>query len=113
MIKRINVNESNENDRRRRAKLTERAWNNKLASGKDLRDAIDDEDYERVVHCLRACWQEINEKMPEDFDEYDLEDKFVELDPIEEDGYDEDELNYQLSDLYDFCDGYGIWVELN
>lgn len=47
MIKRINVNESNENDRRRRAKLTERAWDKKLTCGKDLRDAIDDEDYER------------------------------------------------------------------
>jgi len=89
--------------------LTEKKWDYTLQSGKALRQAIDDEDVERVKENLKKCWEEIHKQFPDDFDEYELEDKITEIDYSEDDI---DEVDYQLDDLYDFCDAMSIWVEL-
>ena len=90
--------------------LTEKRWSYKLKSGKALRQAVDDEDYDAVKDGLIAAYKEINEAMPEYFDESDLEQAIFDLEGLD---LDEDELNFALNDFYDLCDNLGIWVDMN
>lgn len=102
-------------------KLEEKQWKHELTSGKKLRQAIDSENYEEVKNALKDCYREINQLIPDDFEEYQLEDKLEELDildtepnadfDVDEDDV-EDNWNYALSDFYDFCDAYNIWVSM-
>lgn len=101
--------------------LTEKKWEVRLESGKALRQAIDGEDGEEIKEALKNCYKEINRKMPEEFDEDELESMLDDLDMAdfsenEEVGVDaeeaEDNVNAYLGDFYDFCDGYNIWVEI-
>lgn len=103
------------------ATLTEKKWEVRLESGKALRQAIDGEDGEEIKEALKNCYKEINRKMPEEFDEDELESMLDDLDMAdfsenEEVGVDaeeaEDNVNAYLGDFYDFCDGYNIWVEI-
>lgn len=103
------------------ANLTEKKWEVRLESGKALRQAIDGEDGEEIKEALKNCYKEINRKMPEEFDEDELESMLDDLDMAdfsenEEVGVDaeeaEDNVNAYLGDFYDFCDGYNIWVEI-
>lgn len=98
-------------------------WVYTLKAGKPLRAAVNSEDYEAVIEQLKSCWREINREFPEQFDEYDLDDVLEELDNerdnvLNYEEYDmtyedvEDNINYQLSNLYDFCDAFNIWVEI-
>lgn len=103
------------------ANLTEKKWEVRLESGKALRQAIDGEDGEEIKEALKNCYKEINRKMPEEFDEDELESMLDDLDMAdfsenEEVGVDAEEAEYNvnayLGDFYDFCDGYNIWVEI-
>ena len=38
-------------------------WNYKLDSGKALREAIDNDNSENTLNCLRKCYEEIREAM--------------------------------------------------
>lgn len=98
-------------------------WTYTLKSGKALREAIDNDDNLATLEALKACWQEIHDNYPDSYDDYDLERDLAdienEMDNIMNfDDYDltdediEDNINYMLDNLYDFCDGYNIWVEL-
>ena len=58
---------------------------------------------------LQEVWSSIHEMLPDEFDEFELEDKIQYIDDIE----DEDEMDYELSDLYDFCDAENIWIPLS
>lgn len=99
-------------------------WKIKLMSGKNLRRAIDSEDKVAVLEALKDCWEEIHKKMPDDYDEYDLEndldeienqldnaENYEEYDMTEDDV--EGEVNYLLDQFYDFCDNARVWVELD
>ena len=100
-----------------------RRWTYKLMTGKQLRQAISDDDMTATLDALKECWEEINKAMPDIYDEDDLEDDLEELDnqldncknyedySMTEDDV-QDEINWQLSRLYDFCDEWGIWVEV-
>ena len=98
-------------------------WNYKLDSGKALREAIDNDDGENTLNCLRKCYEEIHKLIPDIYDEDDLTDDISEinnqLDNLE--NYEEynmteedcqDEINDLLSDFYDFCDDNRIWIGL-
>lgn len=98
-------------------------WKYKLKSGRALRSAINDNDYYGILTQLRSCWKEIHEQFPDDFDEDELEDMYDDinnaLDNVQNaNEYDlseediEDEINYFLDDLYDFCDALRIWIKL-
>lgn len=98
-------------------------WKYKLKSGRALRNAINDNDYRGTLTQLRNCWKEIHEQFPDDFDEDELEDLYDDinnaLDNVQNaNEYDlseediEDEINYFLNDLYDFCDALKIWIKL-
>jgi len=98
-------------------------WKYRLESGKALRQAIDMEDYEKVVEGLRCLYREIHKVVPEMYDEDDLQNTMDDLDMLEgtvygyqEEDVDEDELveeiDYALGEVYDLCDTYRLWVEV-
>lgn len=109
--------------RRRIVASDERAWKYTLKHGKALRNAIFEEDADTLLDELAECWKEIHENFPEDYDEFDLEDDLADIENqrdnlVNHDDYDmtyedvQDEINYMLNNLYDFCDGYRIWIDI-
>lgn len=100
-------------------------WKIKLANGKNLRRAIDSgDDMVNVLTALEDCWREIHKKMPDEYDEDDLEN---DLDEIENqidnaENYDDygmseyevqEEIDYLLDQFYDFCDNARVWVNMD
>lgn len=107
----------------RKAAITSGKWVYTLKNGKALRQAIADEDQLGILTVLRDCWEEIHERFPEEYDEDDLSDELEDIDnEIDNlDNYEEydmtyedieDNINYLLGNLYDFCDAFNIWVAL-
>lgn len=99
-------------------------WKYKLSTGAALRTAIDDNNNEETLQRLKKCYEEIHKLMSDVYEEEDLYEDLSEidnqLDNLENyEDYDmtlqdcEDEINYLLSDFYDFCDNNRIWVGLN
>ena len=97
------------------SKLTEKKWELELKAGAGLRDAIEDEDYKEVVEKIKDCYREINDKRPDLLDEDELDNIIEDLDVsfVEEEDFTEDNIDYYLNDLYDFCDNSGIWLNLS
>ena len=98
-------------------------WKYTLKTGKELREALQENDMEETLNILKKCWREIHKALPEEYDEDDLnndiDDIENQLDNLENyDDYDmtledvEDEINYLLDNFYDFCDNMRIWVEV-
>lgn len=98
-------------------------WKYKLKHGMPLREAIDNQEYNKVVKELKACFKELHKAVPNDYEEYDLErdlsdiedfeymlDEYFEDESIEEDLV--TEIDSKLNDLYDLCDAYNVWVEI-
>lgn len=84
-------------------------WDYTLHWGKQLREAIDDEDVGMVVKCLIACYRELLDKLNEedkDWKEFDIEDAIFNLENFD---YDEDVDDY-LAEFYDLCDDVRAWV---
>lgn len=99
--------------------LTEGKWRYELKSGEALRKAIRDEDVKAIQSALMDAYKEIHEAMPDDFEDYELEDKLEELEILDTefdpDIHDDEEdvienWDYELSDFYDLCDELKIWV---
>lgn len=92
-------------------------WRFKLTAGKALREAIYNEDRESILDNLIRCWQKIHDLIPDDYEEYELEDDIEAIEGVrddmeyEDEDYVEEEIDGLLRDFYDFCDGYRIWVE--
>ena len=88
-------------------------WDYIITNGKELREAIDNENAEQTVKCLITCCEELlhklNRRDKEDFEE-DMNDIIDTLYDI--DSYDEDAINDCLSDFYDICDYVKAWVEM-
>jgi hypothetical protein len=96
-------------------------WNYTLCFGKELREAIDDENIEMVTKCLIACFRELLNKMSDDdkdLYEDSITDYIEELEEFVPDDEDEDEeygnnvLNHILGMFYDICDDVRAWVEV-
>lgn len=89
-------------------------WRYTLKFGEALRNAIDEEDYDAILSALVACFTELNKALPEDYDEYELENDLEDIAAIREnfeDGEDvEDDINYKLDELYDLGDGLRVWI---
>lgn len=113
-------------------KLKEKKWEHKI--DKDLafrlRDILedDDTDYEALRKVMKDIYDNIHRLIPDMFDENECESAKEDLDMLdteEEDGfydpddeeYDfvdtvEDSWNYELSNLYDICDTFNIWIPI-
>ena len=99
--------------------LTEGKWNYKVPDimAKNLRKAIDDDNYEVIITTLISIYKYLKDILPEDLDDYidsaieELE--FLDISPdADEDEMEEfyEELNANLSNFYDFCDDLKIWI---
>ena len=98
-------------------------WRYTLKTGKELREVLQEDNCEKTLNVLDKCWREIYDALPDEYDEDDLANDLAnienELDNVENyESYDmtyedvEDNINYLLSEFYDFCDNMRIWVEL-
>ena len=98
-------------------------WKYRLKVGSDLREAINDENYEDVLKYLEKAWREINKQFPEDYEEDELNDDIADIENERDNLYNyedydmtiedvEENINYLLSNFYDYCDNMGIWVEM-
>lgn len=88
-------------------------WDYIIKSGKELREAIHNEDIEQTVKCLISCCEELLRKLnlrdKDDFEE-DINDIIDTLYDI--DSYDIDTVDDCLRDFYDICDYVAAWVEM-
>ena len=113
-------------------------WKHRVnLQSKNLRAAIDNDDYEGIKLNAIAVLEKAKTFFNEDEEDYilseidDLIEEFNDLSTDESDyedyvDYDNDDydapsdaeeameqqFNYALSQLYDFCDGYGIWLDI-
>lgn len=83
-------------------------WRYTLKAGKELREAIIAEDTEGTLKALGKAWEEIHAQFPDEYDECDLTNDLDNIEMVETE--DNDEINYLLDELYDYCDNTRIWV---
>lgn len=84
-------------------------WDYTLKWGEALREAIYEEDTERVVKCLIACYRELLNKLSDedkDWYECDIEDAIFNLENFDED----EDVNEYLECFYDLCDDVRAWI---
>ena len=84
-------------------------WNYTLKWGKQLHEAIYDEDVEMVVKCLIACYRELLNKLSDedrDWKEFDIEEEIFCLENFDE----EEDVDDYLERFYDICDDVRAWV---
>ena len=90
-------------------------WDYTLKWGKQLHEAIYDEDAEIVVKCLIACYRELLNKLSDEDREcykYDIEDIIEILTLYALDPDDEDDVDYYLDEFYDICDDVRAWIAI-
>lgn len=86
-------------------------WRYTLKVSSELRMAIADEDIWDVCDALEKAWKEIHEQFPDEYGEFELENDLENICDARE-TEDEEEVDYLLSELYDYCDNTRIWIEL-
>lgn len=98
-------------------------WKYRLKTGSDLREAISNENYEDILKYLEKSWREINKQFPNDYEDDELNNDIADIENerdnlLNYEDYDmtmedvEENINYLLSNLYDYCDNMGIWIEI-
>ncbi len=88
-------------------------WIYTLKIGKRLRSAIYDENTENILSILIEAWKEIHNQFPDIYDEYDLECDVEDIEIVNKnDDVNYEDIDYLLSQLYDYCDGIGIWIDV-
>ena len=89
------------------------SWEYRLPYSKDLRAAIDDGDLENLKDYLKLSilWVAANvaDVVSSDYDDL-IED--LDLLDIDEDDDVEEQLDYILSEFYDLCDVYRVWIDI-
>lgn len=81
-----------------------------------LREAIKDDDALATCSFMQLIYDDIYEKINDEdiFTEDELERYKEDIDLIDLDAKDADEaVNYELDNLYDFCDSLNIWIPIN
>lgn len=86
------------------------SWKYTLKIGKELRKTIEDDDSAKIILMLKKAWEEIHAQFPDVYDENCLQDDLEEIENIDKD--DSEEINYALSNLYDYCDTTRIWIDI-
>lgn len=91
-----------------------KGWECKCRNGKRLRAAINDDDIVGVLKALIDCYNEIASNCYTDDEDFAEECAgYVEEinDLLEYGTPEEDDVNYELNEFYDFCDNLNIWIE--
>lgn len=82
-------------------------WKYELKCGKELRDAIW-EDNKRTLSVIEKAYKELLKAKLISKDDYEsYTDEFILYDV---DDLDDDDINYELRELYDLCDSIGVWI---
>ena len=91
-------------------------WQYTIHGGKELREAIENDELETVAQCLVTCIKELYSKLSDEdkaYEGYDLE---CLIDSVTADidygDFDEDEINDYLEEFYDICDDVQAWIEI-
>lgn len=95
-------------------------WKYTLKNGKILREAIKEEDYEKILRTLKECYTEILDffvkegltELEDRDDEYEEYTENIDMLLEDIDNIEEEEIDYELSLFYDLCDNTNIWIEL-
>lgn len=90
--------------------IISRKWKYTLKIGKELREAIEDDDSAKTIMMLKKAFEEIHAQFPDVYDKDCLQNDLERIENIDED--DNEEINYALSDLYDYCDNTRIWIDI-
>ena len=100
------------------SKLTERAWKYVVSDkvSRKFRDAVrsDEPNYAETLQAMKDVYTEIHDKRPDLLDDDDYEEYIEDLDFIDPE-YDSEEdleenINYELGNLYDFCDAVDVFI---
>lgn len=85
-------------------------WKFTLPNSKELRYAIGIEDCDAIYRQIIEAWKWLASTRDDDYtiDSY-LDD--VEFD-LECQAFDEESVDSHLSNLYDYCDENGVWIEI-
>ena len=90
-------------------------WNYTITNGTALREAIYEDDAEKVVERLIKCYEELLKKLNDEdrnWKEYDIEDSIETLKLYDVASDDEDNVNDYLDEFYAICDDVGAFVAL-
>lgn len=98
-------------------------WKYTLKTGKRLRQAVESENYEKILNAISDCFEEINSKFPERYSNEELENDFEEIENLRDnlENYEDydmdfeeviDSIDYYLNELYDLCDNLLIWIDI-
>jgi hypothetical protein len=86
-------------------------WDYTIKWGKQLHEAIYDEDAEMVVKCLIACYRELLNKLSDedkDWKQFDIEDAIFNLENFDE----SEDVDDYLECFYDICDDVRAWIAI-
>lgn len=98
-----------------KVKLYEARWRHHISGNLaiDFHEAIKEGNIELVkansIALLEKC-KEFFDPEEQDYVIYEIDDLIESFSDVEED---EDEVDYLLDELYDFCDGYNIFIDLD
>ncbi len=85
-------------------------WKYVLKCGKELRDAIYEGNCNYALGIIEKAYKELLEaKLIDEFDYERYTDEFTVYDV---DDLDDDDINYELNELYDLCDSIGVWIPI-
>lgn len=90
-------------------------WKYKCRNGIKLRAAICKDDTVSVLLALIDCYNEIASNYYTDDDDFAEEcaDYIEEINDLFKYGtFEDDDVDYELNEFYDFCDNLNIWIEL-
>lgn len=91
--------------------LKEKKWAVTLSSGKALRKAIHNEDYQGIIDGIVACYDEMFDNgIIDDYDHDAWIEDVLDIDITSPDV--EEDINYELNNLYDACDNLDCWIAL-
>lgn len=85
-------------------------WKYELKCGKELRDAIWEDNCKRTLSVIEKAYKELLKAKLISKDDYEsYTDEFILYDV---DDLDDDDINYELRELYDLCDSIGVWIPI-
>ena len=85
-------------------------WKYVLKCGKELRKVIEEGSCNRTLSIIEKAYKELLEANLIDEESYEwYTDEFNVYDV---DDLDDDDINYELRELYDLCDSIGVWIPI-
>ena len=95
-------------------------WDYTLKNSLQLRQAIKEEDYIKILLTLKKCYNEILDyfisvgltELEDKDDEYEEYTENIDFLLQDIDNVEDEDIDYELSNFYDLCDNTNIWIKL-